>query len=345
MSCDIIIPVWNQAQLTKECVEHIVKNTLYPYRLIIVDNGSQKETEEYLNDLSKDKGLCRALIRNETNLGFVKAINQGLRISNADYVCLLNNDVLVSKGWLTEMINVANSDSRIGIVNPDNKEMDSESIDDLLIYKSSNLKLHQGQFMEIMAAMGFCMLIKKEAILKIGFLDEIFGLGGWDDVDYSRRAWQAGYKCIAAKSAFVVHRVHSSFGLLGKKRKTDIGKKTRSLFWKKWGQIPRLAFIVSESFRDESLFSKVYNSTHNLARNWNIVYLFLKESTLSFQPKHESITLIKYPDRFFMLRCLERILRPKKKRLRFKKIFVDNQGLARLLRIVGFIHGAEVELI
>lgn len=345
MSCDIIIPVWNQLQLTKGCIEHLVKNTFYPYRLIIIDNGSQQETQQYLKQLSQDTKMQVTLIRNETNLGFVKAINQGLMISSTDYACLLNNDVFVGEGWLTEIVRVAKADSRIGIVNPDNKEMYSESIEDFLKQKSKELKSLRGYFTEVMAAMGFCMLIKREVISKIGLLDETFGLGGYDDMDYSKRSWQSGYKCVAAKGAFVIHRIHSSFAQLGERNKINIGKQTRALFWKKWGEIPRLAFVVSRSLNDKTYFSSVYDLTHNLARDWNIVNLFLRNSSGSFQPKHESIKLTLYPDKLFFLGCLVQVLKPRKNRLRFRKIFIDNSKFSKILRLSGFIHRAEVILI
>ena len=345
MGCDIIIPVWNQLQLTRDCIEYIARNTHYSYRLIIIDNGSEEETQKYLGELSRDNYRQIKLIRNEVNLGYVKAVNQGLQISDAPYVCLLNNDVLVGKSWLTEMIGIANSDAKIGVVNPVNDEIDSKSAEELLRYKTEKLNSCHGQFIEIMGAMGFCMLIKREVVSKIGLLDEIFGIGGYDDMDYSRRVWQAGYKCVKAKGAFVIHRVHSSFDSLGKKRKRKIGRQTRALFWKKWGTIPRVAFVVSNPSDDKSATNKIYDRAHNLARNWNIVRIFLKEPAVSFCPQHESITLIKYPDRFFLFRCLGEILKPKKKRLKFKTVFVDAPKLARTLRIFSLIHRTKVVVI
>ena len=83
MTCDIIIPIWNQPEATKECVENIVKKTKYPYRLILIDNGSEPEAKIYLESLKIAGKPEVALIRNEKNLGYVKAVNQGLRISSA----------------------------------------------------------------------------------------------------------------------------------------------------------------------------------------------------------------------------------------------------------------------
>ena len=75
MKCDIIIPIWNQVESTKECIEYLINNTSFPYSLILVDNGSDRKTKEYLETL-RDRAT---LIRNEKNEGFVKAINQGLK--------------------------------------------------------------------------------------------------------------------------------------------------------------------------------------------------------------------------------------------------------------------------
>ena len=57
MGCDIIIPVWDQPDSTKECIDSIIKNTRYPYRLIIIDNGSDLVTRDYLDSLKNNKNL------------------------------------------------------------------------------------------------------------------------------------------------------------------------------------------------------------------------------------------------------------------------------------------------
>ena len=75
MKCDIIIPVWNQLEVTKDCVDSIIRNTKYPFRLVIIDNASDKKTTDYLDSLKADKRLGLLLIRNEKNFGFVKAVN------------------------------------------------------------------------------------------------------------------------------------------------------------------------------------------------------------------------------------------------------------------------------
>ncbi len=64
MKCDIIIPVWNQKDITKDCVDSIVKNTSYPYRLILIDNASDNDTKRYLEGV-RDNKAYRAIIRDK----------------------------------------------------------------------------------------------------------------------------------------------------------------------------------------------------------------------------------------------------------------------------------------
>jgi GT2 family glycosyltransferase len=334
MSCDIIIPVWNQLELTRDCIEHIVKNTHYPYRLIIIDNASDKETQEYLNGLNKQGKFPLTLIRNAQNLGYVKAINQGLRISNAPYVCLLNNDTRVIDGWLVNMVKIAEHSSWVGIVSPTSAKDSFEGPKD-----------SEETYIELAAADGFCMLIKREVIEKVGLFDEIFGMGMWEEIDYSRRIYQAGYICVRAKNALVYHFGKKSFGLLEKRKKERLYKRNREIFYSRWGRPPRVIYLTGNSLKDRNLKEKVVNTAYTYAKNWHIVYLFLKKSTDSIAGKHASIIIKKIPDTYFYIFSLFEILKPKKQRIRYKYILLDNLKLARLLRICSLIHQAEVVLV
>ena len=327
MTCDIIIPVWNQLRLTRDCVEHIVKNTHYPYRLIIIDNGSEKQTEEYLEELSGDNNLHVTLIRNETNLGYVKAINQGLRASDADYVCVLNNDTTVDENWLEELIKVAQNDSKIGIVNPGGS------------LRSSKKKELSGIWIEIGFATGFCMLIKREVIDRIGFLDEDYGIGFWEDTDYCQRAKKAGYICASAKAACVYHHSHKSFNFFKKNKVNELFEKNKNIFYSKWGRILRIACVIS----GKDINDKVTNEILKLARDGHMVYLFLKRSA-KFKTDIEQVYIrkFKYPDIFFRCCVFIKLLRRQKKK--FDKIYIDNRNLEFLLKKLHIFHKAEVNL-
>ena len=217
MRCDIIIPVWNLKDYTQRCVESVIRNTDYPYRLIIIDNGSEKETKEYLEGLKNDKRLPGyILIRNEQNQGYTIATNQGMEISDAPYVCLLNNDTIVCKGWLREMTAVAESSKEIGIVNPNSNNLGTKkpwymSLDR---YAEKLLKECKGQYIEMATAIGFCYLIKREVIDKIGILKVGYGLGNFEDTEYSIRAFRNGYKSVFSRGPYVWHAQNASFYLI-----------------------------------------------------------------------------------------------------------------------------------
>lgn len=328
MKCDIIIPVWNQLQLTGECIDSIIRQTYFPYRLIIIDNGSQKETQEYLEELCRDGNITITLIRNETNLGYVKAINQGLRVSDADYVCLLNNDTKVDEQWLEELIKVAQSNPRIGIVNPGGHPGS---------YKKKELK---GRWIEIGFATGFCMLIKREVIDKIGFFDEAYEIGFWEDTDYCQRAKKAGYICASAKASYVYHHSHKSFNFFKKNKVKELFEKNKNVFYSKWGEILRIAYVVFE----REINHRVTDEILKFAREGHMLYLFLKSSTrIKTNLEHGNIREFRYPDFLFNFFTLMKILHRQKKKKKFNKIITDNPRFAYKLQSI--IPNLEIDII
>ena len=317
MKCDIIIPVWNQLKLTRECIDSIVRYTRFPYRLIVIDNGSQRQTREYLEELTSNNEIPVNLIRNETNLGYVKAVNQGLRASCGDYVCLLNNDTKVQEGWLEELINVAQSNPKIGILNP---------VSASLPYKKKELR---EKWIEIGFATGFCMLIKREVIDKIGFFDEDYEVGFWEDTDYCQRAKRAGYICAVAKASYVYHHPHQTFNFFEQDKINRIFEKNRELFYSKWGKILRIACIIFERDIDD----KEINEILKLARKGHMIHLFLKSSArVKTDIEHGNIREFRYPDIFFNLFITIKILQRQKKKKRFDNVVTDNSKFAHRLQ-------------
>jgi len=286
MKCDIIIPIWNQPESTKSCIDHLIRNTLYPYKLILVDNGSKDKTKKYLNEIKKSYEEEIFLIENKDNLGFVKAVNQGLRVSKAPYVCILNNDTLPSKGWLSELINFAEKHPDIGLLNPlcsGHKEESlsiNEYADKLLLNKDAHMEMNQCQ--------GFCMLVKRELIDKIGYMDERFGIGGFDDTDYSMRAHRAGYRCVSVYSSYVYHSEHKSFDALGDRK--SLQEKSEREYFKKWPRHLRIAILCSiKNDTSDTEIRNLLNSSLFLAKKWCWVNIFV----LSDKNTKERLSTIK----------------------------------------------------
>ena len=269
MKCDIIIPVWNQLEFTRECIEAIIKNTSYPYRLILVDNASDEATKRYLEGVRDRSSLEIELIRNEENLGFVKAVNQGLRISDSPFVCVMNNDTIPAPGWLERMIDFAACHPDVGLINPQCNGHGNMKIDDY----ARGLAKKRGEYMEMNQCQGFCMLIKREAVERVGYLDEAFGIGGFDDTDYSMRAHIAGYRCVAIKDAYVYHRLHSSFNASGDRE--DWVRRNRRIYYDKWGAHLRVGVAVSLNNASRGAISQVMTLAYGLAREWAWVHIWI----------------------------------------------------------------------
>lgn len=269
MKCDIIIPVWNQPEFTKSCIDSIEKNTTFPHRIIVVDNGSEPETKRYLEDIKKERGDRFELIRNEENVGFIKAVNQALEISGAPYVCIMNNDTVAASGWLERMIDFARTHKDVGLINP---QCDGHA-DIPIDVHARDLTSQKGAYMEMNQCHGFCMLVKREVIERIGHLDEQFGIGGYDDTDYSMRAHLAGYRCVAIKDSYVYHRLHTSFDKAGNRE--EWVRRNRKIYYDKWGKHLRIGIVLSADGSGEEALRRLVAFSYGLAREWTWVHIWI----------------------------------------------------------------------
>jgi tetratricopeptide (TPR) repeat protein len=153
------------------------------------------------------------LIANPDNRGFPAAVNQGLRVARGQQVLLLNNDTLVTTGWLRRLLDVLHGDPKIGLVGPVSNNVsgpqqipvDYDDLAQLDGFAWSRSQRLGGQWNDVDRLVGFCLLIDRELIDAIGLFDERFGVGCYEDDDYCRRALQAGYRAVIATGAFVHH--------------------------------------------------------------------------------------------------------------------------------------------
>ena len=242
----IIILTHNQLEYTKQCIESIERYTPpEPYQLILVDNGSTDGTMEYLRSVVS----CHSsfdnykLICNQENLGFAKGCNQGIEEASGGYILLLNNDTIVTEGWLKRMIECAESDSRIGIVGPmtnfisgpqRDKKANYSSLEEVHGYATSFYQKNRGDWFDYPRITGFCMLIKREVLEKIGGFDERFGIGCYEDDDYCFRVYRAGYRAVICGDVFVHHFGSKTLEDIGVDNMVLLRNNNRSIFLDKW---------------------------------------------------------------------------------------------------------------
>ena len=222
----IIILNWNGKEDTIECRESL-KHITYPnYEILLVDNGSTDGSVECFRE--RYPGM--EIIETGENLGFAEGNNVGIRRAmdeGADYVLLLNNDTVVDPEFLGELVKVAESDLKIGIVGPKIYYYDYGGRKDVIWFAGGKInwwwgiKYHLGrgipdfgQFNETSNSdfiSGCCFLIKSEIIHKIGLLDDIYFCYS-EDADWSIRAKKAAYNVIYVPQSIIWHKISKSAG-------------------------------------------------------------------------------------------------------------------------------------
>ncbi len=212
----IIILNWNGLEDTINCLESLKKITYKNYEIIVVDNGSEGNDADVLEE--RYKGHTR-LIRNKENLGFGEGNNVALRRvikeGKSNYILLLNNDTLVTEKFLEELVKVAESSERIGICGAKLLKMDNPKIIDsaghvlegMGIVDRGDGELDKGQYdckIDVMGASAAAALYRRKIFEDIGLFKEEFA--GYDDAEFSWRAWKKNWKSIFVPSAIVYHR-------------------------------------------------------------------------------------------------------------------------------------------
>lgn len=240
MLTSIIILTFNQLDYTKECIESIRRYTKPgSYEIIIVDNGSTDSTKEWL-----DKQNDLEIIFNGYNLGFPKGCNQGIELAKGENILLLNNDVVVTENWLDNMLLALHSDCNIGAVscvtnNCSYKQTVPTNYGSLVEMQEFAMSFNAhdpNKWEERLKLVGFCFLVKRNVIERVGLLDELFTPGNFEDDDFSIRIRQAGYKLLLCKDTFIHHFGSVSFRRHGEEeRYRQLFKKNGQKFQKKWG--------------------------------------------------------------------------------------------------------------
>jgi len=218
MSVNVVVVNWNGKHHLEECLDSLSKQTFKAFETILVDNGSEDGSIEFVE---KNFPAVK-IIKLNKNEGFCRGNNIGLQHSSGDFIALLNNDTLVDMHWLEELFKAMTKHSHVGIcasciVNYYFRDI-LDTAGDGFDLCGVGYKVGEGmpvtEFRKKRYVFGACagaVLYRRSMIDDIGFFDERFFAVG-EDLDLSFRAILAGYKCLYVPDAVVYHKVNQTVG-------------------------------------------------------------------------------------------------------------------------------------
>ncbi len=236
-SCSIIIPVWNNAALTQQCLTALANVTEHvSYEVVVVDNGSTDGVQNFLQTLSGDVQV----IRNEENLGFAKACNQGAQAARGEYLVFLNNDTIPLKGWLSALIEEVRTHADVAVVGSKLLYEDGtiqhagvafsrEWFMPYHMYRGGNAEVAcVNKRRELQCVTAACMLVRKAVFEQVGGFDEGYQ-NGFEDVDLCLMIRTQKWKIIYQPKSVLYHLESKTPG-----RKTHEADNSRRLR-ERWG--------------------------------------------------------------------------------------------------------------
>lgn len=238
----VVVVTHNQLVCTRLCVESVLhEDPAGVVELIVVDNGSADGTLAYLEQLAGIDSRVHVL-SNPDNRGFAAAINQGVARATADFFVMLNNDTVVTFGWLDGLLGRL-GDPLIGAVGPVTGRSGTESevtseyrtLGELRTFAAGRVRSNAGETLDVAMLPMFCLAVRRGTFERIGPLDEDYGIGLFEDDDYSERLCRLHYRLVCAQDVYVHHFGEASFGeLVPTGEYGELFTSNRTRFEKKW---------------------------------------------------------------------------------------------------------------
>lgn len=264
---DVAVCVHDALEDVRHCLWSLLHKGSYPFRLILVNDGSDEETTAYLEEVAAVNPKATLIHNDSPPHGYTIAANLGMRAASGDYVVLLNSDTVVTHGWLERIVACGESDERIGILGPLSNAASHQSIPELrdadgwatnplpsfltadglaqLLDRVSPRSRPRLPFVN-----GFCYVVKRAVLDAIGYFDEeSFPSGYCEENDFSFRAGQAGFELAVADDSYVFHAKSKSYTPEARK---PIAKRNYEVFLRKHGR-ETIESLVADLEADESL--------------------------------------------------------------------------------------------
>jgi GT2 family glycosyltransferase len=247
----VVVVTWNGLAWSRMCLESLDRRTDWPRcEILFVDNGSTDGTREWLREEAarRPPEEFRMLAFPE-NRGFAPAVNAALAASRGESLCLLNNDTIVTRGWLSALVRHLERDPSLGMVGPSTNEIANAAkvetgyreLLDLESWARAFTRGNAGRAEPMDMLAMFCVLLRRKTWNAVGPLDERFTVGMFEDDDYSRRLRDQGLRLAVARDSFVHHWGRGSFRAMPEQEYLRIHRENRARYEEKWSSPPTAA--------------------------------------------------------------------------------------------------------
>jgi len=211
------MPIFNAFNVTQNAINTLLTHNQHDDVLLINDASTDSKMMTLFNNLPESWEV----IQNKQNLGFVKSANIGLKLKK-EHSILLNSDTLVTTEWIQKFEQTLNSVQGLGTATPWSNNAEICSLPQTLLANPIPFNIndlaeelqqkHLPIYPELPTAVGFCMLVSKQAKQKVGYFDEAtFGLGYGEENDYSLRVSSKGMRNVLVDNCYVAHVGNQSF--------------------------------------------------------------------------------------------------------------------------------------
>jgi GT2 family glycosyltransferase len=238
----IIVSHNNFRNTTDPCLKSLLQDhENRSNEIIVVDNASQDGTPKDIRQFYSGRDNIK-LVFNHNNRGFAGGNNDGAAVAGGEILILLNNDTIVPQGAINKLSCLMTSHPEWGMLGPVSNQAGNEQ----KIFTVSQIPKEimregeeycarsKGDYFPSERLDFFCVAIRKPIYEKLGGLDERFGVGYYEDVDFSIRANLAGFKMMVTEDCFVYHHSGKSFSDMGRKGIKSLMHKNKRILKKKY---------------------------------------------------------------------------------------------------------------